>query len=490
MPDNTQSRRDFMKRAGCGTAAMTMLGCAGDTETQAPDPNVLFIAIDDLNDWIGCLGGHPDVKTPNIDRLANRGTLFANAYCAAPSCNPSRASLMTGIRPSTSGVYSNSQMFRKSPVLKDAVTLSAHFKQNGYHAMGSGKIYHGIFPDPPSWDEYWPSMTTTRPNDPMPDNPPINGIPKTRHFDWGPVPVDNEDMADMQVAEWVSGQLGRNHDKPFFLACGFYRPHLPWYVPQKYFDMYPVDEIALPNVKDDDLDDIPERGKKIARPDRDHAKVLKHKQWRKAVQGYLASITFADDCVGKVIDALDNGPNAENTVVVLWSDHGWHLGEKLHWRKFALWEEATHNVLAIVAPGITKAGGRCDSPVNLIDIYPTLVELCGLPSRDELEGRSLMPLLENPGAQWDYPTLTTLGRNNHTIRSKRWRYIRYADGTEELYDHDADEMEWDNLAGDPKYADVKKDLARWLPEINREPIKAETAESMARMRVEQNIQLP
>jgi len=486
----TLSRRELLKTAAAGSLSLAF-GCSEPEPVKENSvPNVLFISIDDLNDWIGCLGGHPDVKTPNIDRLASRGVLFTNAHCAAPACNPSRAALMTGIRPSTSGVYSNAQMFRKSPVLKDAITLPQHFMAHGYHALGSGKIYHGIFPDEPSWDEYWPSMQTTRPNDPMPDNPPLNGIPETRHFDWGPVNVACDEMGDMQVAEWVSGQLLKRHDKPFFLGCGFYRPHLPWYVPKKYFDMYSVEDIALPNVNDDDLDDIPLAGVKVARPDRDHANVLKHNQWRKAVQGYLACITFADDCVGKIIDALDSGPNSDNTAVVLWSDHGWHLGEKLHWRKFALWEEATHNVLSIVAPGKAVPGGRCDAPVNLLDIYPTLIEMCGLGPREELEGRSLVPLLKDPDMTWECPTLTTLNRNNHSIRSKRWRYIKYSDGSEELYDHDNDELEWSNLAGDKQYDDAKHNLAQWLPEINRERSPIETTEEMSRMRTDQGIQLP
>jgi len=198
----------------------------------------------------------------------------------------------------------------------------------------------------------------------------------------------------------------------------------------------------------------------------DHAKVIQYHQWRQAVQGYLACISFADDCVGRVIDALDRSRYRDDTIIVLWSDHGWHLGEKLHWRKFALWEEATRNLLAIVAPGVTTPGGHCDAVVNLLDIYPTLIDLCGLRTRRELEGNSLLPLLRDPNAKWDRPTLTTYMRDNHSIRSRRWRYIRYEDGTEELYDHDKDELEWYNLVSDPEYADIKKELARWLPEIN------------------------
>jgi arylsulfatase A-like enzyme len=196
--------------------------------------------------------------------------------------------------------------------------------------------------------------------------------------------------------------------------------------------------------------------------------VIKHKQWRKAVQGYLASITFVDACVGRVMAALDSSPYRDKTVVVLWSDHGWHLGEKLHWRKFALWEEATHNVLMVVAPGTTRAGGHCDAPVSLLDIYPTLIDLCGLAPRKELEGASLLPLLKDTKAPWDRPALTTHGRNDHSLRFRRWRYTRYRDGGEELYDHTKDPLEWTNLASDPRYAETKKELARWLPKKNAE----------------------
>jgi arylsulfatase A-like enzyme len=439
-------------------------------KNEQAKPNVLFIAIDDLNDWVGALGGHPDVKTPNIDRLAEKGMLFTNAHCPAPLCNASRAAVMTGIRPSTSGIYRNANPWRESPLLKNAVTLPQYFKSKGYVSLGSGKIYHDRFPDADSWDEFWPSKQQQRPDDPIPGNRPLNGIPDTKHFDWGPVDAQAGEMGDSKVAEWVIGQLNKKHDKPFFLACGFFRPHLPWYVPIKYFDLYPLEDVDLPEICEDDLDDIPEMGKKFARPDRDHAKVIKYGQWRKAVQSYLASISFVDECVGRVIDALENSDYEKNTVIVLWSDHGWHLGEKLHWRKFALWEEATKNVLMFKAPDIIQSGSRSNAAVNLLDIYPTLLDLCDLQPKPGLEGVSLLPLLKDPGVEWERPSITTFYHNNHSVRSKRWRYIRYADGTEELYDHSIDKQEWNNLAEQEKYTDVKKELAQWLPKVNAEEI--------------------
>jgi len=460
-----KNRREFLsmalKGAACAAAGVgsSSLFAAQEQAADSARPNVLFIAIDDLNDWIGCLGGHPDVKTPNMDRLAARGILFTHAYCSAPACNPSRASLLTGILPSTSGVYDNNQPWR--PAMPDAVTLPQHFMAHGYHVIGRGKIFHGRYSEAASFHNY-----ISRGSDPVPPVRPANGIPNTAHFDWGPVDVSDEEMDDRKVVNWTTEQLDQRHDKPFFLACGLFRPHLPWYVPRKYFDMYPLDTITLPNVNENDLDDVPPIGRQMAKPQGDHKKVIETNNWRRAVQGYLASISFTDTNIGRLLDALDKSRYANNTIVVLWGDHGWHLGEKLHWRKFALWEEATHAPLLFVAPGVTKPDGRCKRTVSFIDVYPTLVDLCGLSPKNELEGVSLVPLLENPAAAWDRPAVTTHGRNNHSVRSERWRYIRYRDGTEELYDHQNDPLEWTNLADNTEFAGVKKELASRLPKVN------------------------
>jgi arylsulfatase A-like enzyme len=449
----------------------------GAAKSDRARPNVLFVAVDDLNDWVGFLGGHPQGATANLDRLAERGVLFTRAYCSAPACNPSRASLMCSIRPSTSGVYHNSQPWR--PVLPDAVTLPQHFMAHGYRVGGCGKIYHGRFPDPPSWHEY-----LRRPADPVPPERPLNGLPRTAHFDWGPIDAPDSRMGDFQVVSWAIDYLRRDHQKPFFLAVGLFRPHLPWYVPRSYFQPYPEEKIQLPVVKDDDLDDVPPLGKRMAKPAGDHKRVVESNNWKKAVAGYLASIAFADTMIGRLLEALDESPYARNTIIVLWGDHGWHLGEKKHWRKFALWEEATRVPLVIVAPGVTKPGTRCGRTVSLLDLYPTLVKLAGLEPRAELEGRSLLPLLRDPAAPWDRPVVTTHGRNNHAVRSERWRYIRYRDGTEELYDHDRDPMEWTNLAEKPEHREVKEKLARWLPEVNAEdaPQGAQKARGKQRAR--------
>lgn len=485
MGERLFTRRDFLRGLGLSAVTLALAACAekagsaGEPGTARPvpvptsvaiAPNVLFIIIDDLNDWIGCLGGYSGVQTPNIDRLAQRGVLFTNAHCPAAACNPSRAAMMTGIRPATSGVYMNWQNWRENSLLCNAATLPQHFMANGYAALGSGKFYHETWPDPLSWEEYYPSKQQQRFTDPQPEGVPLSGIPNSGIVDWGPLDVPKEEMGDWKTATWVAQQLGRNHGRPFFLACGLERPHLPWYVPREYFDLYPLEQITLPQVNEHDLDDVPPAGRQLGRPERDwHAEVLAHGQYRHAVQGYLASISFLDDCLGQIINALDAGPHATNTVIVLCSDNGHHLGEKLHWGKWDLWEETTHVPLIIVAPGVTRLNGLCDAPVSLLDLYPTLIDVCGLSPRAGLEGVSLVPLLQDPcGAEWDRPALTTSLRGNYAVRSRRWRYIRYADGSEELYDHERDDLEWHNLASDAQYESIKAELASWLPTTDAE----------------------
>ncbi len=428
--------------------------------TRGDRPNILFIAIDDLNDWAGFLGGHPQARTAHLDGLAARGMVFTRAYCAAPACNPSRVALLTGVMPATSGVYRNDNPWR--PQLPDAVTLFQHFRQHGYKVFGGGKLFHGPFNDVLSWEMYW-----ARPADPLPPQRPLNGILNAAQFDWGPLDVDDAAMGDSKLTDWAIDFLKEHHDRPFFLAVGYFRPHLPWYVPRPYFEQFPLSEIVLPKVKEDDLDDVPPAGIRMANPTGDHARVLATNNWHRAVQGYLASIAFVDAQVGRLLQAFDQSPYANNTIVVVWGDHGWHLGQKQHWRKFALWEEATRVPLIIVAPGLTKPGSRCERTVSLVDLYPTLCELAGLNIPPQVEGRSLVPLLKNPEAPWERPVVTTYGYMNHAVRSERYRYIRYSDGGEELYDHHTDPLEWTNLADRPEYARVKEELARWLPQINR-----------------------
>jgi arylsulfatase A-like enzyme len=284
-------------------------------------------------------------------------------------------------------------------------------------------------------------------------------------FDWGPLEKSDLTMGDGQMIDWACRFLGEKRDRPFFLAAGTFRPHLPWYAPTEYFDLYPEAEVRLPPIREDDLDDVPPAGQRLATARKNDFQLIRHSgKWHQAVAAYLASISFADAMVGRLLDALDAAGQSERTIIVLWSDHGWHLGEKGHWHKMTLWEEATRVPLVIVAPGVTSTATRCDRPVSLVDLYPTLVELCGLEPRPGLDGLSLVPLLKNPQARRDRPAVITYRRGNHAVRSQRWRYIRYADGSEELYDHQEDPNEWTNLADRPELGGVKELLARWLPE--------------------------
>ncbi|MAD25544.1 MAG: iduronate-2-sulfatase [Verrucomicrobiales bacterium] len=451
-------------------------------QAKEAKPNVLFIAVDDLNDWVGKLGGHPQARTPNMDLLSSRGLLFTKAYCSAPSCNASRSSVLTGMRPSTTGIYINSHDWRQASILKNAVTLPRHFKNSGYLTMGAGKLFHAHtffdkknlegYSDPDAWDAYFPSKTQQMPEEVVPETWPLNSSKKfyRGHFDWAPLQISNLDMADAKVVDWASKQLAKTHKKPLFLSVGIYRPHVPWYVPKKYYDRFPINEIQLPKHLSNDLGDIPVAGKAMAKRHW-HKWINENNQWEKAVQAYLASLAFADDMVGNLIKALDKGPLSKNTIIILWGDHGYHLGEKESWEKFALWEDTTHVPLIIVDPRRTKSGTQCESPVSLLDLYPTLIELCGLRlPPQKLEGRSLVNSLIRPMEKTGRVVITTQGRGNHAVRSSRYRYIRYADGSEELYDHKTDSHEWNNLSLDPGLVKVKSKLMDYLPKFNASPV--------------------
>ncbi len=422
-------------------------------------PNVLFIAVDDLNHWVGHLGRNPQTRTPHIDRLAQMGVTFTRANCAAPVCNPSRTALMSGMRPGTTGVYDNGQDWK--PVIGKDQTLTTQFLNAGYNVFGAGKIYHGSAHRDGEWTEYFDKSGGSKLTlHSSAKNDGVDGIK------FGPLANDDADMPDYKVVSYGLEKLQAKHDKPFFLAIGLVKPHMPFSVPKKYFDLFPLDTIELPPYREDDLSDVPPAGIKLARPEGDHAQILNSGRWKEAVQAYLATIAFCDAQVGRLIDGLHESAYRDNTVVVLWGDHGWHLGEKHHWRKFALWEEAARTPLIWVAPGVTEPRGVCERPVDHMTIYPTLCDLAGIPIPSHAEGPSIRLLLADPRAKWEPPAITTFHRNNHSFRSETWRYIRYADGGEELYNHDSDPYEWTNLAADEDFAEVKARLAKWTPKTN------------------------
>lgn len=434
-------------------------------------PNVLMIAVDDLNDWVQNFGGNPQSVTPNMARLGARSVRFQRAYCNAPMCNPSRASLMTGLRPSTTGIYTNSDAWRDGA--PDAVTMPEYFLNHGYRVLGCGKLYHNSQPDYHAFHEYLPEAHTAGEIKAEESHVPAKAAQV--HFDWGPLDLADEEMEDYRYVRYSADILSRQHAQPFFLACGFKKPHLPWYVPKKYFDKFKLEDIKLPPYLPNDLDDVPRsaiREGGVA----DHRRVTQNDEWPAAIRGYLASINFCDTNVGRVLDALEKGPNAQDTIVIFWGDHGWQLGEKNQWRKFTLWERSCRAPLMISAPGVSQRGADCTRVVEFVDLYPTMVELCGLPAKTGLAGKSLVPLLKDPKRAWDGAGITSDGADKISIRTERWRYGKFPDG-EELYDELADPNEWKNLAFKPEtmtaeQKKVRDQLAARLPKSpNRKELR-------------------
>jgi iduronate 2-sulfatase len=434
--------------------------------------NVLMICIDDLNDWLGCMNGHPGAKTPNIDRLAARGALFTNAHCQAPLCGPSRASLMTGLRPSTTGIYGmidDNNINKDNPVTRDIIYLPAYFKNNGYYTMGIGKIFHEHAPDG-VFDESGGRV------------PGFGPVPAKRFVwagdagkegynrtgtDWGAFPAADSLMPDYRSAQWAIERLGRNYEQPFFLAVGFIRPHVPWYVPQKWFDMHPIESCKTPPYLENDLDDLPAITREIddlpMMPSTNWA--IESGEWPKMIQAYLACISFVDYYVGEVLKALENSKYAKNTIVVLWSDHGYRVGEKGTFAKHCLWERATKAPLIFAGPEIVP-GKIIESPTEMLSVYPTLLDLCRLEPYAKNEGYNLAPILHGQTEQSQDFALTTYGWGNHSIRTNHFRYIRYADGSEEFYNHLSDPNEWYNLATQNRSRQQMDTLKKFFPANN------------------------
>ena len=427
--------------------------------------NVLFLVADDLNSWLledaDRYAGK--VVAPNLQKLAASGVNFTRAYTAAPVCSPSRTAFFSGVSPWHSGHYHNALQVQQSEPLNDALSLAGSFKQANYTTIGFGKITHG-------WDqkEHWDEKLGHK-RDPAPPGAPLTPVGRGEQ-DWGPIHLAEADMNDTGNADATIAQLRKKHEKPFFLAFGTFNPHMPWYVPQKYFDMFPMEEVTTPKLLKNDLDDIPPLGVAVtAGKSRFVDSVLEHGLHRDAVQAYLATTAYVDAQMGRVLDALDESPYRDNTIVVFLSDHGFHLGEKHHWQKATLWEEATHCLLMIRVPGVTRAGTVSQRFVSLQDIYPTLTELCGLDQPSHLDGRSLVSLLKDPNAEWGSTAITCLSDKSRpqqgyvTIRNEVGRYIRYEQGQEEFYDTSQDPREWTNQIDNPRYATIVQELKDAVP---------------------------
>lgn len=433
-------------------------------------PNVLFIAIDDLNDYVNCMNGSLKVPTPNIDKLAQQGTLFANAHCQAPICGPSRASILTGLYPSTSGNYlqlKDVDINRSNRISKETVFMPDYFEQQGYKTIAVGKIYHNG-DGAKTFDEYGGKFSWMGPKPKKRfnyDPSKIKGKTGNTQTDWAAYPEHDSLMTDYRSAKWAVNKLQQQHDKPFFMAVGFVRPHVPWYAPKNWFDMFPLDSIETPPYKIDDFDDIPDFAKRVAdapmMPTTEE--LIKSGEWKSVLQAYMACIAFVDAQLGKVLDALEKSKYADNTIVVLWADHGYHLGEKNRFAKQALWERDTRTVL--IFKDINAIEGKTsENPVQLLDIYPTLLELCGLPKYKLAEGHSLASLIKDTNRNWPYPALSFYGKGNIAIRNNRFRLIQYEDYSIELYDLVNDPNEWNNLARSNEYKEIIQKLNQYIPE--------------------------
>ncbi|MGE4490118.1 MAG: sulfatase [Kiritimatiellales bacterium] len=457
-----------MKRAGLLNAlsgvwlGASLAALAADGEK--PHPNVLFVIIDDLNDYVSLLQDYPGVKTPNLDRFARSAMTFTRSSCAAPLCNPSRAAFLSGIAPYKSGVYGNTDHLTKSQPIMDSVLLPEQFLRNGYFTMYTGKIFHkgaGAARMKAMWkDSEGGTGKITMPS--------VDPIPKSiAHPAWftyeawiGP----DSDFNDFQAMEICKKRLQRTYDKPFFLAYGIHRPHNPWTAPKRFFDLYPMDTLQLPPVMENDLDDVPPIARQFAAGAGDFQALKEAGFWTPVLQSYLACISAMDECLGGVLDALDESPYRDNTIVCLVADNGYHVGEKEMFGKNDLWEQSSHTLMMWRVPGVTEPGSQCAATVSLLDLYPTFNELCGLDAVPQhLDGQSLVPLLKNSYADWKRPGLTTRGAGNYSVTDGQWCYIRYEDETEELYNHSSDPYEWTNLAGNPEYSPIKSQLSPWLP---------------------------
>ncbi|MBL8772426.1 MAG: sulfatase [Phenylobacterium sp.] len=466
-----------------GTVGEAQAAASASKPPTRSRPNIIFIAIDDLNDWVSPLGANPQSQTPNIARLAASGTLFVNAHTQAPICGPSRASLLTGMRPSTTGFYGQKPALRAAPSTRSATSIFQHFAKNGYHTLGAGKVFHYL-----STEAQKAEFETVGPNlDIVPRPKKIvrsEGLSSYSEIDWGVDDAAGSAASDQAIAAWAAEQIRsfstKAEGRPFFMALGFYLPHIPIYAPQRYFDQVPDEaNVQLPSARDDDLDDVPAIARQLHQwkpnlpglspVEPDLAWLKRHDQWRSLVRAYLAGVRVSDEQVGVVLTALQQSRLAENTIVVLWSDHGWHLGEKGLVGKSTLWERSTRVPIIFAGPGVA-AGGVVRSPAELLDLYPTLADLAGLDRPPALEGLSLRPQLRNADAPRRQPAITSYHYGNFAVRDARWRYIRYVDGSEELYDHRVDPDEVRNLACERRFSSVKTRLAAFLPAQPASPV--------------------
>lgn len=423
-----------------------------------------MLSLDDQNDWVGFLADHPGTRTPNLDELAAQSVVFDRAYTAAPMCKPARTAIYYGQPPDVSKVYDHSETSNRELARIELTrpSLIDSFWSGGYRTIAAGKLEPGasrrsdvVFNTPQlEIEDDWRSPY---------DGKPVEGVePAPGAIDFGPTgrPLDEE--PDVLAARWVAEQIART-EEPFFLGYGTIRPHTPWRVPRQFLDAHPLDEVVVPEIREDDFDDLSTYAREdMAKWGKAFEKLRDLDLWAPAVQAYQASTTFADHCVGIVLDALAESRHADNTIVLVFSDHGFHLGEKLHLHKFTLWEEATRVPFLVRAPGLEAR--RFDTPVSTMDLGPTAASLAGVELNWPHEGIDLVPALDDPTIADEHPPVMTWLEGNHAVRKRNWRYIRYRTGDVELYDLDTDPGEFDNLAGRPDLSEVEAELDAYLPD--------------------------
>ncbi len=446
------SRRSFLKIAGLSMVA-TLSQFGGFDNTF---PNVLLILVDSLNDWVGALGGHPNAFTPNIDRLAQRGMLFTNAHCVGTNSNASRTSLFTGLHPMTSGIYGGDTLYRELyPLL---ITLPQFYLRARYGVMGSGRLFHEM-------DRYSWMQTEFFPFENRFVDEGLNGINFGPNFDWGALDIDESQMHDALVTQWGIDKIN-TLENPFFLSIGLSSTRHPWYLPEAQYNRFSPQSVTLP---DDSTAVLPPEAQALIESNGRHRAVLQADQWAESVAAYLACMAYVDDNVGKILNNLDESPHADNTIIIFTSTHGLHLGDKGMWLFDTLWEQLTRVPLILAFPDGTAeantAGQSCEQAVSLLDIYPTLVDFWGREPLPHLDGRSLLPLIRNLETQWEHPVLIAKSENEIAVRTNDWRYIRYSQGGEELYEYIGDQQELINLATNPARRQTKQRLASLLPEL-------------------------
>lgn len=473
--------------------ALEFVSCNTTAQKTEIPPNIVFISIDDLNDWVGFLG-HEQAITPHMDQLAAKGFSFTNAHCPAPVCGPSRTAVLSGLSPVSTGVYDNNIKFSKD--LPEIVTLPEHFRNNGYQVYGVGKLFHGGATNVPktAFNSYGGKKGSSAPftsselqnskQDPYhlvtkggkTFKLPLNGMPADRYwskshtFDWGAVDLPDSLFSDRQSVDWAIDQLDKIKKQPFLLALGFERPHQPLFNPKRFHDMYPLEKVSLPKVPENDMMDLPHRAKQLAlypKTSGRHQTVVEYGQWENAVASYLASVSFVDELIGDLIKALNLHALMDNTWIILWSDHGWHLGEKSHWGKATGWYRSTRVPFLIVPPQTDvqfENDVRIKNTVNLLDLAPTMADMAGIPKNTQWEGRSLMPILKKQAMDWEEVSITTFSIGSHSISTLHWQLISYFDGSFELYDLINDPGQFENLAKQDSNAHLINHLKKHIPE--------------------------